>query len=162
MKKVAQTTIDLFLVLFTAIFCKEGRRAISERTLPEILDSPCLSLNAYMPDMIPAAGTDINAGCHITLGEYLSTLLVNMSNTFSVASSGRKTVLSSLSSLFVVSRSSKISAVDNGYLESIIEDMKDIHVKLNLASLQLSKDDHQNKMVRCNYLSSFHIFITDH
>ena len=135
---------------------------MTERTLPGILDSACLSLNAYMPDIKPAAGNDIIAGSHLTLGEYLSTLLINISNTFSVASPGRKTALSSLSSLFVVSRSSKITAVDNGYLESIIEDMKDIHVKLNLASLQLSKDDHQNKMVRCNYLSPFHIFIAYH
>ena len=77
----------------------------------------------------------------------MSTLLINMSSTFSVTTPGRKAVLSTLSVLFVVSTSAKISAIEHGFLESIIEDIKDIHVKLNLASLKLSEDDNQNKTV---------------
>ena len=123
---------------------------MTERTLSITLDSPCLSLNIYKDDKNPTAANDINVGCHVALGEYLCTLLVNMSNTFSVAAPGRMTVLSSLSSLFVVSMSSKATAIEAGFLESVTEDMKDIHVKLNLASLQLNNDDNRSKTVRFN------------
>ena len=57
-------------------------------------------------------------------------------------------MMSTLSSLFVVSASAKVFALENGFLESIIEEIKDVHVKLNLASLQLEKDSGDKRKVR--------------
>lgn len=145
LKKISQMTIDLFLILFKALFCKEGRREFTERTLSSTLDSHCSSLAVFKQDPKLPSSWDVNIGDHVALGEYMSTLLISMSSSFSVSTPGRKAVISSLSALFVVSTSAKISAIGHGFLESVIEDIKDIHVKLNLASLKLSKDDNQNK-----------------
>ena len=147
LKKISHTTVDLFLILFKALFCKEGRREFRERTLLSTLDSPCSSLSVFKQDPKLPSSSDANISGHVALGEYMSTLLINMSSSFSVTTPGRKAVLSSLSVLFVVSTSAKISAIEHGFLESIIEDIKDIHVKLNLASLKLSEDDNHNKTV---------------
>ena len=149
MKKAAQTTSDLFLAFFKAIFCREGKRPLPEKTFSEILDTPCLSLNVFKKEIKQVTQS---TSPHLTLGEYLSNLLMNQLNTFHVAALGRRTVVSSLSCLFAVSTTSKLTAVETGFLESVIEDIKDIHVKLNLASLQMNKDDNQNKRVWCRAL----------
>lgn len=118
-----------------------------EKTFWRILDSPCATLSVYKRN--PNA-TSADAGCPLTLGEYLGTLLMDQLGTFHVTSPGRKDVVASLSTLFVVCNSSKIIAVENGFIESLMEDIKDIHVKLNLASLEISKADVHSKKVGFN------------
>ena len=117
---------------------------MTDRVLADVLDSPCRKLDAYKPQKNDAWGV---IGSQLTLGEYLCNLLLNQMSMFHVAVPGRKVVVSSLATLFVISNSSKLKAIDSGFLEAVIEDMKDIHVKLNLASLQINRDENQNKKV---------------
>ena len=92
---------------------------------------------------------------NLTLGQYLAWVLLDVSSVSLVSGPERKSVISTLSSLFVVSASAKVFALENGFLESIMEEIKDVHVKLNLASLQLENYNGDKRKVRFFLFSAY-------
>ena len=111
--------------------------------LNQTLEAPCLLQDARRREE-RSSGTQTT---NFTLGQYLTWLLLELSDISIVCGPERKSIVSTLSSLFVVSASAKVFALENGFLESIIEEMKDVHVKLNLSSLQLGNDNCDKRKV---------------
>lgn len=148
--KVAQNTLTLLLTLMRSIFCREGRRNEDSRILYETLETPCLLPDARKREERSSGMQTTN----LTHGQYLIWLLLELSNTSLASGPEHKLVVSTLSSLFVVSASAKIFALENGFLESILEEVKDLHVKLNLASLQLENDNGDKRKV-CSWLFTY-------
>eukprot|EP00795_Rhopilema_esculentum_P002944 gene2944-1191_t len=132
--KLAKSTVSLFLLLFSCIFGRESRRKCNHRTVPQALEggSELLSFCKQSKEFHEKAA--------FTLGEFFCKIFLDQLNRSMSIGQDKKTVLSALSLLFVLSTSSKQFALENGFLESTMEDVKDIHVKLNLASLQFEKE----------------------
>eukprot|EP00112_Aurelia_sp_Birch-Aquarium-sp1_P008755 Seg1973.3 transcript_id=Seg1973.3/GoldUCD/mRNA.D3Y31 product=Rotatin protein_id=Seg1973.3/GoldUCD/D3Y31 len=152
--KVAQNTLTLLLTLMRSIFCREGRRNEDSRILYQTLETPCLLPDARKRE----EGSSGMQTTNLTQGQYLIWLLLELSNTSLASGPEHKLVVSTLSSLFVVSASAKIFALENGFLESILEEVKDIHVKLNLASLQLENDNGDKRKEKVLQLELAEIF----
>ena len=141
--KLAKSTVTLFLLLFSCIFGRESRRKCNYRTITQALD--------VASELLPFCkqNKEFHEKAPFTLGEFFCKIFLDQLNRFMSIGQDKKTVLSALSLLFVLSTSSKQFALENGFLESTMEDIKDIHVKLNLASLQFEKEGTHKRKVMC-------------
>ena len=85
--------------------------------------------------------TDQYEGRNLTVGEFTCRLLLDILNKpWSAEINERKIICSTLAALFAVSYSAKKFACKSGFTESVVDDISDLHNKLNIASLQLNKD----------------------
>ena len=133
---LSSTTSKLFLIVIRSILCREHRRQKQERRLHCILDTTYEVKDSTKH----SSEHHRQSNKQLTLGEYLCQALVPVSYKSKMSASGNSEIRSCLSALFAVSQSSKAFAVAKGFIESAVEDIRDLHVKLNLASLQLDSD----------------------
>eukprot|EP00794_Sanderia_malayensis_P019973 gene19973-21931_t len=147
--KSLSPTSRLFLVLLKNIMCREVKRDKQSGGLAITLDTPNDQLVLRQKDN--TFGTNNRGICKeqlggkLSIGAYFCDILMELCDRFYTAKSDKREVVSTLSVLFAVSISAKSFAVEHGFLESVLEEIKDTHVKLNLASIQLDKDNRDKR-----------------
>ncbi|XP_046578265.1 LOW QUALITY PROTEIN: rotatin-like [Haliotis rubra] len=134
------------MVFLSGICCEEGKitarhpdRGNRSHTLSELLD-----MQIGRPSDDPSQGprTSGSSLCKALISTYD---LITLKHADRPHSADRIAVINTLKSLLVISQSAKQTALDMGLAESLLQHGKQLHAKLSLEALQLSKSGGRRK-----------------